>query len=133
MELCNITSIYKHKGSQKDFNNYRGIFRVTTLRSILDRLMYNNNYYVIDESLTDGNVGARKHRNARDNIYVLSAITNSVIKGKMPPIQVGITDIEKCFDKMWLQAAINALYEAGITNDTLNLLYLENKTAQIAI
>ena len=133
MELCNITSIYKQKGSQKDFNNYRGIFRVTVFRSILDRLMYNDNYHVIDQNLTDGNVGARKQRNVRDNIYVLNAITNSVVNGKMPPIQVGVTDIEKCFDKMWLQATINALYEAGITNDTLNILYLENKTAQIAI
>ena len=34
---------------------------------------------------------------------------------------------------MWLQATINALYDAGVTNDTLNLLYLENKNAQIAI
>ena len=34
---------------------------------------------------------------------------------------------------MWLQATINALYEAGITNDTLNILYLENRNNQIAI
>ena len=133
MEMCNITSIYKNKGSHKDFNNYRGIFRVTILRSILDRLMYNDNYIVIDQNLTDGNVGARKHRNVRDNIYVLSAVSNSVVNGKMPPIQVGVTDIEKCFDKLWLLSTINALFDAGLTNDTLNLLYLENKNAQIAI
>ena len=34
---------------------------------------------------------------------------------------------------MWLQAAINALYDEGVNNDTLNLLHLENKNAQIAI
>ena len=133
LELCNITSLYKHKGSHKDFNNYRGVFRVCVFRSILDRLMYNDNYHIVDENLTDGNVGARKGRNVRDNIFVLGAIVNSVINGKMPPIQISVTDVEKCFDKMWLQATINALYEAGITNDTLNLLYLENKNAQIAI
>ena len=42
-------------------------------------------------------------------------------------------DVEKCFDRMWLQETINSLYEAGLTNDKLNLLYLENKNAQIAI
>ena len=41
LQLCNITSIYKHKGSRKDFNNYHGIFRVTVLRNILDKLIYN--------------------------------------------------------------------------------------------
>ena len=39
LQLCNITSLYKHKGSHKDFNNYRGVFRVPVLRSVLDRLM----------------------------------------------------------------------------------------------
>ena len=57
--------------------------------------MCNENYIVIYQSLTDGNVGARKHQNVRDNIYVLGAVSNSVVNGKMPPIQVGVTDIEK--------------------------------------
>ena len=52
---------------------------------------------------------------------------------KMSPIQVAVSDIGKCFDKLWLQSSINALYEAGIKNDTLNLLYLENENADIAI
>ena len=133
LQQCNITSIYKQKGSHKDFNNYRGVFRVAVLRSILDRLTYNDSYDTIDENLTDGNVGARKHRNIRDNIFVVGAISNSVINGKQPPIQMTVTDVEKCFDKLWLQATINALFEAGLTCDTLNLLYIENENAQIAI
>ena len=40
LKYCNITSIYKNKGSRKDFENYRGIFRVVTLRNILDKLIY---------------------------------------------------------------------------------------------
>ena len=114
MEYCNITSLYKHKGSHKDFSNYRGVFRVTVLRSVLDRLIYNDCYTLIDDNLTDGNVGARKYRNIRDNIFVLGAVVNSVINGKEDPIQVQIQDVEKCFDKLWLQATTNALYEAGL-------------------
>ena len=34
LEYCNITALYKHKGSHADFNNYRGVFRVTVLRSV---------------------------------------------------------------------------------------------------
>ena len=51
LQPCNITSIYKHKGSHKDFNNYRGVFRVTVFRRILDRLIYNDNYHIVDEHL----------------------------------------------------------------------------------
>ena len=37
------------------------------------------------------------------------------------------------FDKLWLEAIINALYEAGLQHDILNLLYIENETADIAV
>ena len=42
-------------------------------------------------------------------------------------------DAIKCFDKLWLQACVNSLYEAGIDNDKLNMLYIENQNAQIAV
>ena len=132
LEKCNISSIHKKK-SRKDFENYRGIFRVPILRSILDRLTYNDSYYTIDSHLTDGNVGARKDRSVRDNIFVLSAIINSVSTSTCEAIQVQVLDATKCFDKLWLQACINSLYEAGIDNDTLNLLYMENRNAQVAV
>ena len=132
MEKCNITAIHKKK-SKKDFQNYRGVFRVQILRSILDRLTYNDCYYTIDNYLTDGNVGARKHRSVRDNIFVLSAITNSVTNGNSPPIQVQVMDQKTCFDKLWLEECINSLYEAGINDDKLNLLYIENRNVQVAV
>ena len=132
LEKCNITSIHKKK-SRCDFDNYRGIFRVQIFRSILDRLMYNDPYFTIDSNLTDRNVGARKHRSVWDNIFVLGAITNSASNDSSPPIQIQVLDAIKCFEKLWLQACINSLYEAGLINDQLNLLYIENKNAQIAV
>ena len=129
---CNITSLHKKK-ARNDFENYRGVFRVAVLRSILDRMMYNTCYEVIDENLTDANVGARKDRSCRDNIFVLGAVNNSVINGDCKPIQVQTMDIMKCFDKLWLEASINSLYEAGLKCDILNLLFRENENAGIAV
>ena len=42
-------------------------------------------------------------------------------------------DAEKCFDRLGFQSCINAVYDAGITHDQFNILYIENKTAQIAV
>ena len=42
LEICNISSLYKNKGSRNNFNNYRGIFRVPIFRTIIDRLIYND-------------------------------------------------------------------------------------------
>ena len=77
LEFCNISSIWKRKGSRNNFDPYRGVFRVTIFRSILDRLIYNDEYSNIDSNLTDSNEGARKHRNIRYNIFVLNAILNT--------------------------------------------------------
>ena len=35
--LCNIRSLYQNIGSKKDYNKYRGIFRVTVIRNLIDK------------------------------------------------------------------------------------------------
>ena len=133
LQLCNISSIWKRKGPMNDFESYRGIFRVTIFRSILDRLIYNDECSNIDSNLTDCNVGARKDRNIRDNIFVINAITNSIRKGSEDSADFQVYDIEKCFDTLWLHEVINCLFNAGMNNDKLPLLFLENNVAKVAI
>ena len=133
LELCNISSLWKKKGSRNEFDFYRGIFRVTIFRSILDRLIYNDEIAKIDANLTDSNVGGRKHRNISDNIFVMNAILNNIRKENGEAYDFQIYDIEKCFDKLWLHEVINCLYEAGLQNDKLPLLFLENVNAQVAV
>ena len=132
LQKCNITPLYKKK-ARNNYENYRGIFRISVLRSILERLVYEDSYQVVDSNLTDGNVGGRKNRSARDNIFVMGAVTNSVINGQSKPIQAQVMDIKTCFDKLWLKSCINSLYENGLKNDQLNLLYIENINAEVAV
>ena len=133
LEIANISAIYKNKGPKNDFESYRGIFRVPILRTILDRLIYNDEYDTIEDALSDSNVGARRGRNVRDNIFTLNAITNSVINGKEEPVDIQLFDIEKCFDALWVEECVNDLFESGFDNDKLPLLYMENQNAQIAV
>ena len=99
----NITSLFKNKGSRKDLNMYRGIFRDTIFKNILDRLIFNDEYNTIEINLTDSNVGGRKNRNICDNIFVLNAIINSVKKLNEAALDVTVTDVEKFFDSLWAQ------------------------------
>ena len=131
LEVCNISSIWKRKHSRNDFDNYRGIFRTNIFRSILDRLIYNDEYATVEASLTDSNVGARKGRNIRDNIFVINAITNSVSKEKSDSIDIQLYDVEKCFDALWLQECINDIYDAGLDNDKLPILFKENQMQKL--
>ena len=131
--LCNITNLYKLKGTRKDLNNYRGIFRVTILRGILDRLIYNDSYETIDSNLSDVNVGARKNRNIRDNIFVANAAQNSVRNRKEIALDFQLFDVEKCFDPLWPEECYNDIYDNGLNNDKLPLIKLGNTNVKAAI
>ena len=97
------------------------------------RLIYNDEYEDLEEALSDSNLGARKGRNVRDDILVLNAITNSIVNGKEESIDIQVFDIEKCFDKLWVEECINDLFESGFKNDKLPLLFMENQNAMIAV
>ena len=99
----NITTIYKGKGPKNEMDSDRGVFNVTIFRHILDRLIYNDEYEKVDQNMTDSNVGARKKRNIRDNIYVLNAVMNSVLKKEMGCVDLQIYDVSQSFGSLWLQ------------------------------
>ena len=105
-----VSSIWKKKANKHEFDSYRGIFRVTIFRSILDGLIYNDEVLNIDKNLTDSNVGARKLRNIRDNIFVMNAVFNSIQKKPEDALDCQVYDVEKCFDALWLHEVVNCLY-----------------------
>ena len=62
MQYANITSIYKGKGGKNDLLNERGIFGINIFRSILLKIIYNDEYEHIDSHMSDSNVGGRKRK-----------------------------------------------------------------------
>ena len=80
-------------------------------------------YENVDTNLTDCNVGARKQRNIRDILFVVNGVINSVNQNDDKPVDIELFDIAKCFDSLWLKECLNDLYEAGLDNSNLNLLY----------
>ena len=103
------------------------------MRNILDKLGYEDEYEDIDDTLTHCNVGSRKRRNVRDNLFVINAVMNASKQNSKEALDINVYDVFKCFDSLWLSDCINDLYDAGLKNDKLVLLYESNKTANIAI
>ena len=58
---------------------------------------------------------------------------NDLVNGTKEAIDIGKYDAKKCFDSLWLEKCINDICDAGLKNYKFNLLYLMNKTAQVAI
>ena len=130
--FTDITSIYKMKGPKCELDSDRGIFGVAKVRSIIEKLVYQDNYDTIDQCMSDSNVGGRRKRNIRDNLFVIYAIINDAIKNKKS-IDIQFYDIAKCFDAMWAEESMNDFYDAGVRDDQFSLISLMNQKCKVKV
>ena len=107
--------------------NDRGIFIVNIFRSIMMKLSYHEKYQVVDKNMSDSNVGGRKNKNIRNHLFLLNRVINDVIQNKKKEIDIEILDYKQCFDSMWMEECINDLWEAGVQDDHLTLIYKINE------
>ena len=136
MQFANITSLYKNKGSRLDMDNERGIFILTVLRKILDKLIYNDKYKDIDMEMSDSNIGARRKKNIKNHLFVVYGIINSILNEEDFSIDISIYDLEKAFDAMWLEDCLIDLYDTlpeSQHDDKLALVYETNRSNLAAI
>ena len=89
-----------------DLKNERGIFVLTSLRKILDQLIYNDMYEDLDEAMSDSNIDSMKNKNVRNHLFMVYGIMNSIINGKGKCIDIQIYDIVQAFDSIWLEDCI---------------------------
>ena len=76
---------------------------------------------------------ARKGMNIRNHIFIINGIINNVLQDKSKAVDIQILDYKQCFDSMWLEDTLNDLYDAGVRDDTLSLLYEANKNINVAV
>ena len=132
MQFANIVSIYKGKKSKNSLENDRGIFIMNIFRSILMKIIYNQEYETIDSHMSDSNIGARKRKNIRNHIFILNGIINETINNKKE-LDIVILDFKQCFDGMWIQDSLNDLYDAGVQNRNLAIIYEANRNNKVAV
>ena len=42
-------------------------------------------------------------------------------------VDIGVYDVQKCFDTLWVNEALNDAYKLGLNNNQLPLVYMSNK------
>ena len=133
MNFANVTNVPK-SGSRLEPVNERGIFRVEILRAILMRLIYNSKYSVIDKNMTDCQMGARKGKGCRSNIWIINGIIHETMKSEnMRSVVFQFSDYRQMFDSINLEEAISDIYDYGLTDDHLQLIHKANDEIHMAI
>ena len=133
MKKANVTTIPKG-GSRLLLKNERGVFRLSIIRNIVMKLIYNQNSEEIDNNMSDSNIGGRKGRGCRDHIFMINGIIHhQLAKKSKTPLAIQIFDYAQMFDSMSLEEASNDLYDVGVKDDNLLLIYEANQDIEMSV
>ena len=69
----------------------------------------------------------------RDSVKGLHEICVDTVHFLKQPIYLNFYDFRQCFDKLWLEDSIIALYKLGLNNELLTLIYKTNYKARITV
>ena len=136
MQMSNITTIFKNKGSRLDMAMDRGIHLLTLTRKILDKMTYLDKYPHLDMYMSDSNIGARRKKNIRNHLFIIHGVINDVLQNKDKCIDIQIYDLVECFDSLWLEDCLNDLYDTlpeSECDDKLALIYETNVNNSVAV
>ena len=127
-----IRTLKKKKGASKKLDNYRSIFIVPILSIIFEKLLKNRLSNTLQENISKFQNGDMKGKGVVDSLFILRGIINHA-KYLGKELWLTFYDIEKCFDSLWLEDCINSLWDMGVRNDMLSLIYLMNKEARVTV
>ena len=136
MQYADITSIFKNKNSRMSLSNDRGIFVLAVLRKIIDKLVYLDKYQDLENNMSDSNIGARKHKNVRNHLFIVYGIITSVLRGGRGCVDLQIYDLVQAFDSLWIQDCMNDLFDCLPENQRdkkLALIYQTNMNNLVAV
>ena len=98
------------------------------------RLIYNDKYPSIDAEMSDCQMGGRKRKGCRNNIFIVNGIIHDVMSSKKKkPVSLQIYDYKQMFDAINLEQAVSDIYNAGVNDDNLILIYKANKEVKMAV
>ena len=89
---------------------------------------------MINSNMSESNIGGRKDKSCINIIWILNGIIHDQLSSvKNPPIVIQQYDFAQMFDGMKLSEALSDLFDSGIQDDTIHLLYEANKEVAVRV
>ena len=84
--------------------------------------------------MSDCQMGARKMKGCRNNIFIINGIIHDVMTSKKKsPVVLQIYDYKQIFDAIHLEQALIDVYDYGLNDDNLSLIYQANRDVKMAV
>ena len=98
------------------------------------KLIHGRTYEIVAQSMSDSQIGAQKKKSVRNHLFVLNAIISDVLSSvNKAPIDLTVMDYRQMFDAEDVFISLNALYEAGVKDDILALIYESNRETVVSV
>ena len=126
-----IVTLFKNKGSRKYLEYYRGIFLSNIITKIMEKLIKGR----IKLQLKKVNLlqaGSRENRSPCDSLFLLHGVVDHA-KYLNKQIFLTFYDYTTCFDSLWLEYNMMALWDLGVRNELFALIFKLNETARIRV
>ena len=126
-----VTTIYKGKGRKKELCNYRGIFLTSVLSKIFEKLIQSRISTILKE-VSKFQAGATSNRSPADQLFLLRGAIDHMIYLKRT-VYITFYDYKQAFDSLWLQDCVLSLWNLGIRDSYLPLIYKLNEKAVVTV
>ena len=91
-------------------------------------------YKEIDRNMSDCNVGGRRNRSIRDNLFVINAVIIDALVYQMVDIDIHFYDASQCFDSMWYEETMNDVWDSlDIKDDKFALMSEMNREVDLFV
>lgn len=134
--FCVLILLPKPNKDLTNTKSYRPLTMLPAIGKSFERVINEDLSDVLEtnQKLPETQSGFRKKRSTQDPLFKI-AQDGTTAKNLGQVLIATLFDIEKAFDKMWIQAAILKMRNIGIAEHTIALLqsYLTNRTIQLKI
>ncbi len=110
-QLGEITRLYKGKGTKGKCSNERGITLASNVGKVFERII--NHRIKPNVHITEFQAGGQEGAATSDHLTVLKEAINH-IRGKKQTAYVIFLDVQKAYDKAWLDAIMYAMDKCGL-------------------
>ena len=135
LKLAKVIPLYKDKGDDYDFENYRPISLLSVLSKIFERVVFDQiyDYFTENKLFYDSQYGFRKGHSTEQALLELFDRILKDVDSKKDPFAIFL-DLSKAFDTIDHNILINKLNHYGINGTALNWFksYLSNRCQYVA-
>ena len=125
-----ITTLYKNKGSRKILRNHRGIFLTSIFSKVMEKLIKTRIQNKL-KNITPFQCSAPNHSTA-DSMFIVNGLIDHA-KYQKTPLYLTLYDYSTCFDSLWLEDTMLSLWDLGVQDEMLPLIYKLNEHCDITM